>query len=109
MPRSAIHAERRGNTLAMRIRFDGQSALRVLRTNQDNIQSLIPWLREILTSFRLPHPKSSNVIKPNDYASVIEMYWDIASTQVGARVLYQPFSPHSRWDGPRPDVCVGRH
>ncbi|KAH9965257.1 hypothetical protein BC827DRAFT_842120 [Russula dissimulans] len=74
-------------TLALRIHFDGQGALRVLGTDQDDTQSLIPWLREVLTSLRLPHPKPSNVIRPNDYTSVIDMYWDLASTQTLVRAV----------------------
>jgi len=76
-----------GYTVALRIRFDGQDGLRVLRTNQHDIPSLIPWLREILTSLRLPHPKPSNVLKPDDCTSVIEMYWDVASAETFVKAV----------------------
>ncbi|KAI9451777.1 hypothetical protein F5148DRAFT_1289913 [Russula earlei] len=90
MSHSATH--RRGSTLALRILFRGRARLRVLRTSKDDISSLLPWLRDILTDLRLPHPKSSNVIKPNDTTSAIEMYWDVEFAQVGPRTLHQPFS-----------------
>jgi len=68
---------KRSITLALRIHFNGHHGLKVSATTQDNIESLLPWLRDTLSSLRLPHPKSQNVIKPHEATSVIDMYWDI--------------------------------
>ncbi|KAI0292029.1 hypothetical protein BC826DRAFT_461051 [Russula brevipes] len=63
------------STLALRIQFNGEDGQRV--TGQDDIQSLLPWLRDILSGFRLPHPKSTNVMKSSDVTNAIDMYWDV--------------------------------
>ncbi len=88
----------RSSTLALRIQFHGRDALKVLDTSQDSIQSLLPLIRKALTSLRLPHPKTTNVIKPDDAASFIDMYWDVVTVKVRSRVLlYPPFNTDSRW------------
>ena len=73
------------STLALRIQFNGGDGLRVSDTGQDDIQSLLPWLRDILSSFRLQHPKSTNVMKSGDATNAIDMYWDIEPIHVSAR------------------------
>ena len=83
---SALH--KRGGTLALRIHFKGNNGQKVLRTSQDDIQSLVPWLKAILTTLHLPHPKPTNVIKRIDTSSTIELFWDHAeSTDVSVHVL----------------------
>ncbi len=97
MPRSGNH--QRGGTLALRIQFKEYHGQKVSRTSQDDIQSLVPWLKAILSSLHLPHPKPTNVMKSNDSnnANVIEMFWDHAeSTDVRAHVLHPPFCSDSR-------------
>jgi hypothetical protein len=89
----SVDASQRGGTLALRIQFKGYNGQKVLRTSQDDVQSLVPWLKSILTTLHLPHPKPSNVIKNVDTSSIIEMFWDHAeSTDVRVHVLHLPFS-----------------
>jgi len=71
------YSARRSITLALRIHFSGRDGLKVSATTQDDIESLIPWLRKTLTSLRLPHPKIQNIIKPHEATSIIDMYWDV--------------------------------
>ncbi len=90
--RSVSASHQRGGTLALRIQFKGYNGEKVLRTSQDDIQSLVPWLKVILTTLHLPHPKPTNVIKNIDTSSIIELFWDNAeSTDVRAHVLHSPF------------------
>jgi len=77
----------RSSTLALRIQFHGRDALKVLDTSQDSIQSLLPLIRTALTSLRLPHPKATNVIKPHDAASIIDMYWDVVTVKGHQQLL----------------------
>jgi hypothetical protein len=94
--RSVSASYQKGGTLALRIQFKGYNGQKVLRTSQDDIQSLVPWLKAILTSLQLPHPKPTNVIKSIDTSSIIEMFWDHAeSTDVRAHVLHPPFCSDS--------------
>jgi hypothetical protein len=74
--RSGGPVNSRSGTLALRIQFNGRDGQHVSRTSQDHIQSLLPWLRAVLTRLHLPHPKPTNVIKPNYATSVVDMYWD---------------------------------
>jgi len=86
----------RAGTLALRIQFKGQNGQKVSRTSQDDIQSLVPWLKGILTTLHLPYPKSTNVMKSFDTSNVIEMFWDaVGSTAVRAHVLHPPFCSDS--------------
>lgn len=75
-------------TLCLRIRFDGPSGQNVSETD---IHSLMPWLRNILTNFGLPHPKPLNVEKlPSHYdTSDIYMYWDVMYKNVRIRFLHR--------------------
>lgn len=73
-PASSVNS--RSGTLALRIQFNGWDGQNVSRTSQDHIQSLIPWLRAVLTRLHLPHPRPTNVIKSKDATRVVEMYWD---------------------------------
>ena len=83
---------RSGGTLALRIQFNGYNGQKVLRTSPDDIQSLVPWLRAILTALHLPHPKPTNVIRRIGTSNIIEMFWDNAeSTAVRVHVLHPPF------------------
>src|SRR6267154_1760698 len=83
--RSVSASYERGGTLALRIQFRGSNGQKVLRTSQDDIQSIVPWLKAILTKLHLPHPKPTNVIKSTDTSSIIEMFWDHAeSTDVSS-------------------------
>jgi hypothetical protein len=92
--RSVAASYRAGGTLALRIQFKGYNGTKVLRTNQNDIQSLVPWLKAILTTLHLPHPKPTNVIKTID--TIIEMFWDHAeSTAVRVHVLHPPFCSDS--------------
>jgi len=84
------YSARRSTTLALRIHFNGRDGLEVSATTQDNIESLIPWLRKTLTRLRLPHPKSQNIIKPHEATSIIDMYWDVDLARVRSRVLLCP-------------------
>lgn len=87
------YSARRSITLALRIHFTGRDGVKVSATTQDDIESLLPWLRKTLTSLRLPQPKSQNVIKPYEATSVVDMYWDVELTRVRSRVLlYPPFN-----------------
>jgi hypothetical protein len=87
----AYTAAPRSITLALRIHFNGREGLKVSATTQDGIESLFPWLRKTVSSLRLPHPKSLNIIKPYEAASVIDMYWDVVDiTRVRSRVLLYP-------------------
>ena len=81
----------RGRTLALRIQFNGRSGQKVSRTSQDDIQSLLPWLRTTVKSLRQPEPKSTNVYKRDDAPGVIEMFWDYAEANVRVHVPYSPF------------------
>jgi hypothetical protein len=90
--RSVSANYQKGGTLALRIQFKGYNGQKVLRTSQDDIQSLVPWLKAILTTLHLPHPKPMNVVKSIDTSSIIEMFWDHAeSIDVRVHVLYPPF------------------
>jgi len=84
------YSARRSITLALRIHFNRHDGLKVSATTQDDIESLIPWLRKTLTSLRLPHPKSQNIVKPHEATSIIDMYWDIELARVRSRVLLYP-------------------
>jgi len=77
---SSSASHRGGGTLVLRIQFKGYNGQKVLRTSQDNIQSLVPWLKVILTTLHLPHPKPTNVIKSVDTSSIIELFWDHAES-----------------------------
>jgi hypothetical protein len=79
--------DKRSITLALRIHFNGHHGFKVSTTTQDNIDSLLPWLRSTLSSLRLPHPKSQNVIKPHEATSFIDMYWDVEIARVRYSVL----------------------
>jgi hypothetical protein len=74
-------------TLCLRLQFDGPSGQNVSETD---IPLLLPWLRNILTNFGLPHPRSTNVVKPPSHSgtSNIDMYWDVVSTNVRTRFLH---------------------
>jgi hypothetical protein len=85
-----------GGTLALRIQFNGLDGQKVSRTSQEDIHSLVPWLKATMSSLRLPHPKNTNVIKPNNATGVIEMFWDREYIDVRAYILYPPFRPDSR-------------
>ena len=85
---SRATAQRKNITLALRIQFNGQDGLTISNTRQGFLQSLVPWLRHILTSLRLPHPKPTNIVKPNDGIGVIDMYWDLEKTNVRACVVH---------------------
>jgi hypothetical protein len=111
MSRAAAH--KRNITLAIRIQSHWLSGLKVLNTNQGQIHALVlvPWLRCILTTLRLPHPKPTNIVKPGNDAGVVDMYWDIESTNVRACVLHlydfnAPDSPFM--DQPMVGNCVRR-
>ncbi|KAI0002527.1 hypothetical protein BJV74DRAFT_882149 [Russula compacta] len=80
MPRVATH--KRSRTLALRIQFNGLDGLKVSSTGQGDIQSLVPWLRDTLKSLRLPHPKPTNIVKPSDATSIIDMYWDVETGNI---------------------------
>ena len=96
MPPRSVSASQRGGTFALRIQFKGYNGQKVLRTHQDNIQSLVPWLKVILTTLHLPHPKPTNVIKNIDESSIIEMFWDHPeSTDVSAHVPHPTFCSDS--------------
>lgn len=82
----------RTSTLALRVQFYGRDGQKVLGTSQDDIQSLLPLIRRALTSLRLPFPKSTNVFKPDDAKSIIDMYWDVVTIRVRSRVLYPSFN-----------------
>lgn len=85
---AASASHQRGGTVALRIHFKGHNGQKVLLTSQDDIQSLVPWLKSILTTLHLPHPKPTNVIKSADTSSIIELFWDHAeSTHVRVHVL----------------------
>ena len=90
---NSVNPPQRGDTLplkatiALRIQFNGLNGQMVSRTRQDDIQLLVLWLRDIMTSLRLPHPKSTNVIKPHDTTNVVEMFWHGDSQSVRTRVL----------------------
>lgn len=86
----------RGGALALRIRFNGRDGQKVSRTSKHDIQSLVPWLRAILSSLRLPHPKASNVFKRDDAPSTIDMFWDFSGVNVRVDALYSSFCPDSR-------------
>ena len=75
-------------TLCLRIRFDGPSGQNVSETD---IHSLMPWLRNILTKFRLPHPKPLNVEKHSSHhgTSDINMYWDVEPKNVRIRFSHR--------------------
>lgn len=77
---SASSSHQRGGTLALCIQFKGSNGQKVLRASQDDIQSLVPWLKAILTTLHLPHPKPTNVMKSIDTSSIIEMFWDHAES-----------------------------
>lgn len=79
-----VTASGRGCTLALRIHFKGDHGQKVLSTSKDDIQSLVPWLRDILTPLRLPHPKTTNVIKNIEASSIIEMFWDHAGVSMSS-------------------------
>ncbi|KAI0300564.1 hypothetical protein B0F90DRAFT_432300 [Multifurca ochricompacta] len=79
-------------TLVLRIQFYGHGDLRVSDVDQDRIQNIVPWLRRTLTSLRLPHPKSTNFMKPYDDTSIIDMYWDLENTNVRDRRLCHPYT-----------------
>jgi hypothetical protein len=102
MSRAAAH--KRNITLALRIQFNGRDGLKVANTNQDHVYLLAPWLRNTLTSLRLPHPKSTNIVKPSDGMGVIDMYWDVETANVRARFVhpYDPNSPDSVCSWTRP-------
>ena len=74
-------------TLCLRLQFDGPSGQNVLETD---IYLLMPWLRNILTNIGLPHPRPANVVKPPSHGgtSDIDMYWDVASTNVRVCFLH---------------------
>lgn len=92
------YTDGRSITLALRIHFNGHAGLKVSATTQDNIELLAPWLRNTLTSLRLPHPKFQNVIKPHEAASVVDMYWDVEIARVRSRILlHSPFSIDLEW------------
>jgi hypothetical protein len=94
--RSVSASYQRGGTLALRIQFRGYNGEKVLRTSQDDVQSLVPWLKSILTTLHLPHPKPTNVIKSIDTSSIIEMFWDHAeSTDVRVHVFHPLFCSDS--------------
>jgi hypothetical protein len=76
MPVTRSVSARRGGTIALRIQFKGSNGQKVLLTSQDNIQSLVPWLKAVLTVLLLPHPKLTNVLKNIEISSIIEMFWD---------------------------------
>jgi hypothetical protein len=86
MSRAAAH--KRNITLALRMQFDGLNGLNLLITDKDHIHVLVPWLRRILTSLRLPFPKPTNIVKPDDGIGVIDMFWDIESRNVRACVSH---------------------
>lgn len=101
------YSARRSITLALRIRFNGRNGLKVSAATQDNIESLIPWLRKTLTSLRLPHPKIQNIIKPHEATSDIDMYWDVDLARVKSRVLlYPPFSTGINTDHWQPTTLL---
>jgi hypothetical protein len=91
-PSGATH---RVFTLALRIQFSGRDALTISGTSQDRFQSLFPWLRDILTSLRLPYPKNANFVKPHEGRGIIDMFWDTEADKVSSRVLYLSFSTDS--------------
>jgi len=96
-------------TLALRIQFSGRDALKISGTSQDRFQSLLPWLRKILTSLRLPCPKTANFVKPYDARGIIDMFWDIEADKVSSRVLYPSFSTDSGWtDQPLVNIVINR-
>lgn len=78
--RSVSASYQHGGTFALRIQFKGYNGQKVLRTSQDDIQSIVPWLKAILTNLHLPHPKPTNVLKSIDTSSIIEMFWDHAES-----------------------------
>ena len=87
MSRAAVH--KKNITLALRIQFGGQDGLKVSNTSQAHVFSLAPWLRTILSGLCLPHPKQSNIVKPTTNSTgVIDMYWDVETGNVRARVIY---------------------
>ena len=86
----------KGGTLALRLRFNGRDGQKVSRTGQHDVQSLVPWLRVVLSKLRLPHPKISNVFKRDDAPSIIDVFWGYADVNVRARVLHPPFCTDSR-------------
>ena len=97
---------RKGCTLALRIQFSGRVALELSGISQDRVPSLIPQLRGVLSSLRLPHPKSANVVKPYDARGIIDMYWDVEVDKVSSRVLFCPFSALNSKLAPAPtDSC----
>lgn len=75
-------------TLCLRIQFDGPSGQNVSETD---VHSLMPWLRNILTNFGLPHPRPTNVVKPPSHhgTSDIDMYWDVESTNVRIHCIHR--------------------
>ena len=85
-------------TLAIRIQFSGRFALEVSSTSQGRIAFLIPRLRNLLTSLRLPHPKSANFVKPYDARGVIDMFWDVEDKGHDISPC-PPFSMDPRWTG----------
>lgn len=90
--RSVSTGHHRGGTFALRIQFKGENGEKVSGTSQDDIQSLVPWLKAILSILHLPHPKPSNVIKNNHTSSIIELFWDHPeSTDVSVHVVHPPF------------------
>ncbi len=94
---------RHGGTFALRIQFKGHGGDKVLYTSQNNVQSLVPWLRATLSSLHLPHPKPTNVLKSIDTSSIIDMFWDQAEGyDVRNYVLHPPFFSDSRGTPPRP-------
>ncbi|KAN0125884.1 hypothetical protein V8E52_001091 [Russula decolorans] len=93
--RSVAASYRAGGTLALRIQFKGYNGTKVLRTNQNDIQSLVPWLKAILTTLHLPHPKPTNVIKTID--TIIEMFWDHAEST--ARLEANVINRFKKMDG----------
>jgi hypothetical protein len=99
----------RSFTLALRIQFSGRDALKISSTSRDRLQFLFPWLREILTSLRLPSPKNANFVKPYDARGIIDMFWDLEADKVSSRVLYPSFSTDSgRTDQPLVDTLINR-
>jgi len=89
MPRSSNH--QKGGTLALRIQFKGLNGHKVLCTNQDDVQSLVPWLKTTMSSLQLPHPKPTNVLKSPDASSTIDMFWDAENVDVLERNVTNRF------------------
>ncbi|KAI0260755.1 hypothetical protein BC834DRAFT_899167 [Gloeopeniophorella convolvens] len=66
-------------TLALRITFEGLAGTRVLSSGRKRVQSLAPWLRTVLTSLGLPHPKTTNIVRPDIDLGALDVFWDFGT------------------------------